>query len=334
MALTTRLPTAFHRFRRLRRSEALRRLVAETRLDPRDFVYPLFVTHGRSVRDEIASMPGQYHLSIDQLAGEARELRELNIPAVLLFGLPASKDDRGTEAYAADGIVQEAVRALKDADPNLCVITDVCLCEYTEHGHCGILTASGEVDNDATLELLATTAVSQAEAGADMVAPSDMMDGHTAAIRAALDESGLESTPIMAYAAKYASAFYGPFREAAGSAPAFGDRRSYQMDPPNAREALREIKAEIAEGADIVMVKPALSYLDVLSQARQSFDLPLATYNVSGEYAMVKAAAKNGWLNEKQVTLEMLTSMKRAGADIIITYHAKEAAAWLSSSPS
>ena len=329
MTTTTRLPAAFHRFRRLRRSEALRRLVAETRLDPRDFVYPLFVMHGSGVRNEIASMPGQYQLSLDQLAAEARELRELNVPAVLLFGLPASKDDRGSEAYAADGIVQDAVRALKDADPGLCVITDVCLCEYTEHGHCGILTASGEVDNDATLELLAATAVSHAEAGADMVAPSDMMDGHTAALRAALDASGLESTPIMAYAAKYASAFYGPFRVAAESAPAFGDRRGYQMDPPNAREALREIEAEVAEGADIVMVKPALSYLDVLSQARQRFDLPLATYNVSGEYAMVKAAAQNGWLDGKQVTLELLTSIKRAGADIIITYHAKEAARWL-----
>jgi porphobilinogen synthase len=333
MTTTTRLPTAFHRFRRLRRSETLRHLVAETRLDPRDFVYPLFVTHGSGVRDEISSMPGQYQLSLDQLSGEARELRELNVPAVLLFGLPASKDDRGSEAYATDGIVQDAVKALKDADPDLCVITDVCLCEYTEHGHCGILTASGEVDNDATLELLAATAVSQAEAGADIVAPSDMMDGHTAAIRAALDDSNLHSTPIMAYAAKYASGFYGPFRVAADSAPSFGDRRSYQMDPPNAREALREIEAEIEEGADIVMVKPALSYLDVLSQARERFDLPLATYNVSGEYAMVKAADQNGWLDGKQVTLELLTSMKRAGADIIITYHAKEAARWLFSDP-
>ena len=310
MTTTTRIPTAFQRFRRLRRSEAMRRLVAETRLDTSDFVYPLFVTHGRGVRDEISSMPGQFQLSPDQLAAEARELRQLNVPAVLLFGLPASKDDRGSEAYASDGIVQDAVRALKDADPDLCVITDTCLCEYTDHGHCGLLTASGDVDNDATLELLAATALSQAEAGADMVAPSDMMDGHTAALRAALDASGHESTPIMAYAAKYASAFYGPFRV-------------------NAREALREIESEVAEGADIVMVKPALSYLDVLSQARQRFDLPLATYNVSGEYAMVKAAAQNGWLDGQRVTLELLTSMKRAGADIIITYHAKEAAAWL-----
>jgi porphobilinogen synthase len=326
MTTTTRLPTTFKRFRRLRRTEALRGLVAETRLDPRDFVYPLFVTHGQGVRDEIPSMPGQYQLSLDQLAGEARELRELGVPAVLLFGLPASKDDRGSEAYAADGIVQEAVRALKDADPGLCVICDVCLCEYTDHGHCGILTPSGEVENDSTLELLARTAVSQAEAGADMVAPSDMMDGHTAALRAALDAAGLVSTPIMAYAAKYASGFYGPFREAAGSTPAFGDRRAYQMDPPNSREALREIEAEIEEGADIVMVKPALSYLDVLSQARARFDMPFAAYNVSGEYAMVKAAAQNGWLDGERIMLEVLTAIKRAGADIIITYHAKEAA--------
>jgi len=324
-----RIPTAFKRFRRLRRSPALRDLVAETRLDPRDFVYPLFVTHGRGVRTEIASMPGQYQMSIDQLAGEARELRELGIRSVLLFGLPASKDAVGSEAYAADGIVQDAVRALKDADPTLCVICDVCLCEYTDHGHCGILTASGDVDNDATLELLARTAVSQAEAGADMVAPSDMMDGHTAALRAALDESGHASTPIMAYAAKYASGLYGPFRVAAESAPAFGDRRGYQMDPPNAREALREIEAEIEEGADIVMVKPALAYLDVLSQARARFDHPLAAYNVSGEYAMVKAASQNGWLDGRQITLEVLTAVKRAGADIVITYHAKEAAHWL-----
>jgi porphobilinogen synthase len=332
MTTTTRLPSAFRRFRRLRASEALRSLVAETLLDPRDFVYPLFVTHGRDVRREIASMPGQYQLSIDQLAAEARELRSLGIPAVLLFGLPAAKDALGTEAYAADGIVQDAVRALKDADPALCVITDVCLCEYTDHGHCGIVSPAGEVENDTTLELLARIAVSQAEAGANIVAPSDMMDGHTAAIRAALDDADHASTPIMAYAAKYASAFYGPFRVAAESAPAFGDRRAYQMDPPNAREALREIEAEVEEGADIVMVKPALAYLDVLSQARQRFDLPFATYNVSGEYAMVKAAAANGWLDGRAVTLELLTAMKRAGANIIITYHAKEAARWLSES--
>jgi porphobilinogen synthase len=329
MTTSTRLPTSFSRFRRLRRSEALRQLARETRLDPRDFVYPLFVTHGRGVRDEIASMPGQYQLSLDQLAAEARELRELHIPAVLLFGLPATKDNRGSEAYARDGIVQQAVRALKDADPALAVITDVCLCEYTDHGHCGIVTPSGEVDNDPTLALLAETAVTQAEAGADIVAPSDMMDGHTAAIRAALDEAGLSSTAVMGYAAKYASAFYGPFRVAADSTPQFGDRRGYQMDPPNAREAMREIEADIAEGADIVMVKPALAYLDVLSQARQRFDLPLAAYNVSGEYAMIKAASQNGWLDGRRATLEVLTAIKRAGADILITYHAKEAARWL-----
>jgi porphobilinogen synthase len=333
MTTTTRLPTAFQRFRRLRRTNALRRLVAETRLDARDFVYPLFVTHGRGIRDEISSMPEQYQLSLDQLASEARDLRELGIGSVLLFGLPSSKDSLGSEAYAGDGIVQQAVRELKDADPSLCVICDVCLCEYTDHGHCGILTADGEVENDATLELLARTAVSQAEAGADLVAPSDMMDGHTAALRAALDEAGYNQTPIMAYAAKYASAFYGPFRVAAGSAPAFGDRRAYQMDPPNGREAMREIEAEIAEGADIVMVKPALSYLDVLSQARQRFDLPLAAYNVSGEYAMLKAAALNGWIDGPRATLELLTGIKRAGADIVITYHAKEAARWLRETP-
>ena len=338
MTTTTRLPAAFRRFRRLRRSEALRRLVAETRLDPRDFVYPLFVTHGLGVRNEIESMPGQYQLSLDQLAAEARELRELRIPAVLLFGLPAAKDDAGSEAYARDGIVQQAARALKDAYPDLCVICDVCLCEYTSHGHCGVLsqskggivTTAGEVDNDATLELLARIAVSQTEAGADMVAPSDMMDGHTAALRAALDDASFGMTPVMAYAAKFASAFYGPFRVAAESAPAFGDRRGYQMDPPNAREALREIESEIEEGADIVMVKPALAYLDVLSQARQRFDAPLAAYNVSGEYAMIKAAARNGWIDGPKATLELLTGIKRAGADIIITYHAKEAARSLS----
>jgi porphobilinogen synthase len=332
MTTTTRLPAAFRRFRRLRRSESLRRLVAETRLGPLDFVYPLFVTHGSDVRDEIASMPGQFQLSLDQLPAEARELRRLNVPAVLLFGLPASKDSEGSEAYAPNGIVQQAVRTLKDADPGLCIISDVCLCEYTDHGHCGIVTSSGDIDNDATLDLLAQTAVTQAEAGADIVAPSDMMDGHTVVLRAALDENGHSDTPIMAYAAKYASSFYGPFRVAAESAPAFGDRRGYQMDPPNVREALREIEAEIGEGADIVMVKPALPYLDVLSQARGRFDHPLAAYNVSGEYAMVKAAAQNGWLAGRQVTLELLTSIKRAGADIIITYHAKEAARWLAES--
>lgn len=329
MTTTTRTPATFQRFRRLRSSPALRELVAETRLDPRDFVYPLFVTHGAGVRREIPSMPGQFQVSVDALLGELRELRELGIGAVLLFGLPPEKDTLGSGAYDADGIVQRAVRTIKDADPSMLVICDVCLCEYTDHGHCGILTPTGEVENDATLELLARTAVSQVEAGADMVAPSDMMDGHTAVIRAALDQAGHTATPIMAYAAKYASAFYGPFRVAADSAPQFGDRRGYQMDPPNSREALREIEAEVSEGADIIMVKPALTYLDVVSQARQRFDLPLAAYNVSGEYAMLKAAARNGWIEEQRATLELLTGIKRAGADIIITYHAKEAARWL-----
>ena len=323
VAVTTSV--AFARFRRLRRSEGLRRMVRETKLAPEDFVYPLFVVHGQDVREEIASMPGQYHLSLDKLGDEAEELRSLGIPAVLLFGLPANKDEQGSEAYADDGIAQQAVRTLKAADPGLVVITDVCLCEYTSHGHCGVV-VDGEVDNDSSLELIARTAVSHARAGADVVAPSDMMDGRVAAIRAALDEEGFVQTAILAYAAKYASAFYGPFREAAESAPQFGDRRGYQMDPLNAREALREIEADIAEGADIAMVKPALAYLDVLSQARQRFDLPLAAYNVSGEYAMVHAAARNGWIDGPRVAMEILTSIKRAGADMIITYHAKEAA--------
>ena len=329
MTTETRLRPPFARFRRLRRSEGLRRLVQETRLSPADFVYPLFVAHGRGLREEIESMPGQYHLSPDGLAQEAEELRALGISAVLLFGLPAAKDEEGSEAYADDGIVQEAVRALKRAAPELVVITDVCLCEYTSHGHCGVV-VEGEVDNDRTLELLARTALSHARAGADVVAPSDMMDGRVAAIRLALDGSGFANLPIMAYAAKYSSAFYGPFRVAADSTPQFGDRRGYQMDPPNVREALREIDADVAEGADIVMVKPALAYLDVLARARRRFDLPLAAYNVSGEYAMVKAADRLGWLDGRGATLEVLTAIKRAGADIIITYHAKEAAAWLS----
>ncbi len=328
--ITTNPP--IERFRRLRGSEGLRRLVRETALRPDDFVYPLFVTHGQNVREEIPSMPGQYHLSLDRLAGEAEELRELGVPAVLLFGLPAAKDEQGSEAYADGGIVQEAVRTLKAADRGLVVMTDVCLCEYTSYGHCGVV-VDGEIDNDSSLDLLSRTAVSHARAGADVIAPSDMMDGRVAAIRSALDDGNFDSTPIMAYSAKYASAFYGPFREAADSAPQFGDRRSYQMDPPNVREALREIETDIAEGADIVMVKPALAYLDVLSRARQSFDLPLAAYNVSGEYSMVHAAARNGWLDGSRVVLEILMSIKRAGADIIITYHAKEAARWLSDDP-
>jgi len=320
---------SFRRFRRLRGSEAMRLLVRETRLSPESFVYPLFVTHGRGVREEIAPMPGQYHLSVDQLAREAEELKSLGIPAVILFGLPAAKDEAGSEAYAPDGIVPRAIRALKDASPELIVITDVCLCEYTSHGHCGLVTPSGDVDNDATLPLLARSALAHVEAGADMVAPSDMMDGRVAAIRAALDDAGYVSTPIMAYAAKQASAFYGPFRVAADSAPQFGDRRTYQMDPGNSREAMREIETDIEEGADIVMVKPALPNLDLIARARDSFDVPLAAYNVSGEYSMLKAAVAAGYLDEQRAVLEVLTGIRRAGADIIITYHAKEAARWL-----
>jgi porphobilinogen synthase len=325
--LTTR--GDFARHRRLRQSEGLRRLVAETRLSASDFVYPLFVTHGTNVREEIPSMPGQYRVSVDQAAREADDLRTLGIPAVLLFGLPESKDALGSGAYAENGIVQAAVRAFKQADPQLVVITDVCLCEYTDHGHCGIVTDAGDVDNDASLELISKAALSHVRAGADIVAPSDMMDGRILDVRETLDAAGYAQTPIMAYSAKYASAFYGPFREAADSAPQFGDRRGYQMDPPNAREALAEIEDDLDEGADIVMVKPALAYLDVLSRARDAFDAPLAAYNVSGEYAMVKAAAANGWIDGQRITTEILTAIKRAGADIIITYHAKEAARWL-----
>ena len=331
MTTIARRTASFTRTRRTRRTEALRGLVRETRLDPAQFVYPLFVTHGSDVRLPISSMPGQFQLSVDQLAAEAAELRELGVRAVLLFGLPSAKDPAGTEAYDPDGIVQQALRALKQADPELVLIADVCLCEYTDHGHCGLLTDSGEVDNDPSLELLNRMAVSCAQAGADVIAPSDMMDGRIGSIREALDETGFTATPIMAYSAKYASAFYGPFREAAGSTPAFGDRRGYQMDPPNVREALREVAADIAEQADVVMVKPALAYLDVIRAVRESTDLPVAAYNVSGEYAMVKAAAQNGWLDERRVVLETLTGIARAGADIIITYHAKDAARWLRS---
>ena len=318
-----------HRMRRLRRSETLRAMVRETRLAPTDFIYPIFVTHGRGVRDPIASMPGQSRLSVDQLAREAAELSSLDIPAILLFGLPASKDAQGSEAWAADGIIQQAVRELKDADPDLVVITDVCLCEYTDHGHCGLVDDQGRVINDASVELLAQTAVSQAEAGADIIAPSDMMDGRIGVIREALDESGFEELTLLSYAAKFASAFYGPFRDAADSAPAFGDRRAYQMDPANGREALRAIERDLAEGADMVMVKPALAWLDVVRDARLRFDVPLAAYNVSGEYSMVKAAAANGWIDEERIVLETLTGIRRAGADLILTYHAKDAARWL-----
>ena len=319
----------FTRTRRTRRTAALRGLVRETRLDPASFIYPLFVTHGNDVRQPISSMPGQFRLSLDQLGTEARELRSLGVRAVLLFGIPSSKDPEATEGYSPDGIVQQAVRVLKDADPELVVICDICLCEYPDHGHCGLLSATGEVINDDSLPLLAQMAVTCAEAGADMVAPSDMMDGRVGAIREALDERGLTETALMAYSAKYASAFYGPFREAADSAPQFGDRLGYQMDPPNAREALREVDADESEQADIVMVKPALAYLDIIRQVRDRTDLPVAAYNVSGEYSMLKAAIANGWLDEERVILETLTSIRRAGADILITYHAKEAARWL-----
>ena len=322
-------PGPRRRPRRLRRTAALRRMLRETTLHPSQFIYPLFVVEGRGVREPIAPMPGQFQLSTDALPAQAAELRELGVPAVLLFGLPTSKDPEGSQAYADDGIVQRAVRTLKDADPDLVVITDVCLCEYTDHGHCGLIGPGGEVLNDPSVELIARTALSHARAGADIVAPSDMMDGRVGAIRSLLDADGLAGIPILAYAAKFASAFYGPFREAAGSAPAFGDRRSYQMDPANGREAMREIDLDIEEGADLVMVKPALAYLDLIRAARERTDLPVVAYNVSGEYAMIKAAAANGWLDERAVTLETLTGIRRAGADLIISYHAKEVARWL-----
>jgi porphobilinogen synthase len=314
-----------YRPRRLRRSETLRRMVRETRLSPDDFIYPLFVCPGRKVRKEIGSMPGVAQLSPDLAVEEAREARRLGIPAVLLFGIPRKKDQRGTEGYARNGVVQRTVRAIKREIPELVVITDVCLCEYTSHGHCGVV-VQGDVDNDATLTLLAKMALSHAEAGADMVAPSDMMDGRVRAIREALDRKGCTHLPIMAYAAKHASGFYGPFREAAESTPQFGDRRSYQMDPANAREALRETALDVQEGADIIMVKPALPYLDIIRAVREEFDLPVAAYNVSGEYSMIKAAGQKGWLDEERVMMEVLTAIKRAGADLIITYFAKDAA--------
>lgn len=316
------------RLRRLRSTPALRSLARETVVTPGRLMYPIFVQPGRSRRDEIGSMPGQYRFSVDGLPALARQVSELGLAGLMLFGLPERKDEVGTEAFRPDGIVQNAVRALKDAEPDLLVVTDTCLDEYTSHGHCGIV-RDGTVDNDATLEVLARVAVSQAEAGADIVAPSDMMDGRVAAIRAALDAAGRPDLPILSYAAKYASAFYGPFREAADCAPQFGDRRSYQMDPANRREARREVALDIEEGADMVMVKPALPYLDVVREIRDCFDLPLAAYNVSGEYSMIKAAAAHGWLDERATVLETLTSIMRAGADIVLTYHAPDAARWL-----
>ena len=319
------MPFPVYRPRRLRESPLLRSMVRETALRIDDFVYPLFAVHGRGVREPISSMPGQYRLSIDELLKECKDAASMGIPAVLLFGLPRDKDPRGTEAYAEDGIIQQAVRAVKDTIPDLLVITDVCLCEYTSHGHCGVV-EDGRIKNDPTLELIARTAVSHAEAGADLIAPSDMMDGRVAAVREGLDESGFPETPIMAYSAKYASAFYGPFREAADSTPQFGDRRSYQMDPANVMEAMREVALDVDEGADIVMVKPALPYLDVIARVKGEFGLPVAAYSVSGEYAMLKAAGQLGWLDEDRAVLEALTGIRRAGADIIITYFAKDAA--------
>ncbi len=340
-ARTHGFPTA--RPRRLRITPQLREMVRETRLSPENLIYPLFAVHGRGVRSEIHSMPGVYQLSVDRLLEEVRSAASLGIPAVLLFGIPAAKDPVGLENFAPDGIVQQATRAIKDALPQMVVITDVCLCEYTDHGHCGLLNVGGPdrpdphlpdgyVLNDQTLEVLAKVAISHAEAGADIVAPSGMMDGMVAAIRAGLDASGFEQLPILSYSTKYASGFYGPFREAAQGAPKFGDRRSHQMDPGNVREALRETALDVAEGADMLMVKPALAYLDVIRAVHEHFpELPLAAYNVSGEYSMVKAAAANGWLDEERTVMEILTGIKRAGADLLITYHAIDAARWMNS---
>ena len=314
-----------YRPRRLRRNEKLRNLIRETALGPGNFIYPLFVAPGKDQAQPVSSMPGISQLTIDRTVGECREVAALGIPAVILFGIPERKDPTGTEAYADTGVVQQAIRAIKETIPDLLVITDVCLCEYTDHGHCGVI-KNGDVDNDATLELLAREALSHARAGADIVAPSDMMDGRIGAIRRILDDNGFARTPIMAYAAKYASGFYGPFREAADSTPQFGDRRSYQMDPANAAEALREVALDIREGADIVMVKPALAYLDVIYRVKQKFGYPVAAYNVSGEYSMIKAAGQNGWIDEPRIMMEILFAIRRAGADMILSYFAKDAA--------
>jgi porphobilinogen synthase len=316
------------RLRRTRQNEKMRGLIRETHLNVDQLIYPVFIAEGIDSPHEIPSMPGIVQWPLKQIGREVERVAELGIPAVLLFGIPNEKDELGSQAYASEGIIQQSIRAIKKVSPETLVITDVCLCEYTSHGHCGVI-RNGDVQNDESLELLARMALSHAEAGADIVAPSDMMDGRVGAIRHALDEHGFKGTPIMAYSAKFASGFYGPFREAAGSAPQFGDRRSYQMDPANGREALREVALDIEEGADIVMVKPALSYLDVIRQVRDRFDLPVAAYNVSGEYSMIKAAAQNGWIDEQRIVLEVLTAIRRAGADMIITYFAPEVAEWL-----
>ena len=319
------MPFPIHRPRRLRSNDTLRRMVRETRLSVDDLIYPMFICPGEGVREPIGAMPGVNQLSVDQGVEECREVAGLGIPAVILFGIPESKDAAGTGAYADDGIVQQAIRAIKQNVPDLMVITDVCLCEYTDHGHCGVI-KDDDVQNDPTLQLLVKTSLSHVHAGADMVAPSDMMDGRIGAIRTALDEGNLTHIPIMAYSAKYASAYFGPFREAAGSTPQFGDRRSYQMDPPNTNEALREVEMDLEEGADIVMVKPALAYLDIIQRVKSTFEVPLAAYNVSGEYAMIKAAGQMGWIDEDRVMMESLVAIKRAGADLILTYFAKDAA--------
>ncbi len=316
------------RLRRLRRTEALRALVRENKVEVGDLIYPMFIVEGKEIKEEITSMPGVFRHSPDRLPAEIEEIARLKIPGVILFGIPENKDEIGSSAYHPEGVIQQAIRVIKKSVPELIVITDVCLCEYTSHGHCGVIT-NGQVDNDQTLPLLAKMSLSHIEAGADIIAPSDMMDGRVKIIREALDEKGFQQIAIMSYATKYASAFYGPFREAAESTPQFGDRRAYQLDPPNVREALREVEQDIAEGADIIMIKPALAYLDVIRQVRNTFNHPLASYNVSGEYAMVKAAAQRGWLDERRMVLEILTAIKRAGADIILTYHAKEVAQWL-----
>jgi porphobilinogen synthase len=318
----------FNRHRRLRNSETLRAMVRETKLHTEDLIYPIFVAEGENIRNPIASMPGIYQLSLDHLATEIDEVVSLGIPSVILFGIPLEKDDVGTGAYHDHGIVQEAIRFIKHLHPELIVIADTCLCEYTDHGHCGVI-ENGKVLNDPSLDLLARTAIAQAKAGADIIAPSNMMDGFVAAIRYGLDQAGFEHIPIMSYAVKYASAYYGPFRDAANSTPQFGDRKSYQMDYANRSEAMREAASDVEEGADFLIVKPALSYLDIVRDVKNNFELPVVAYNVSGEYAMVKAAAQNGWIDEQKIVLETLTSMKRAGADLIMTYHAKDAARWL-----